>query len=82
MQHVNNPNKKIAAKYKFNMALACKMLNQFDAAVNWAVQSFLVFGQKNPAHAQNCLDYINILNQRKLNTKRIKFQTNPEAFPL
>jgi hypothetical protein len=81
-QHVNNPNKKIAAKCKFNMALACEMLNQFDAAVDWAVQSFLVFGQKNPVHAQNCLDYINILNQRKLDIKRIEFQTNPEAVSL
>jgi hypothetical protein len=76
-QHVNNPNKNIAAKCKFNMALACEMLGQLDAAVDWAVQSYHVFGQKNPVHEQNCLEYINILNQRKLDVKRIEYQFNP-----
>jgi hypothetical protein len=81
-QHVNNPNQKIAAKSKFNMALACEMLNQLDAAVDWAVQSYHVFGQKNPVHEQNCLEYINILNQRKLDIKRIEYQFNPDLnFP-
>lgn len=42
--------RKIAATSKFNMALACEMLNQLDAAVDWAVQSYHVFGQKNPVH--------------------------------
>jgi hypothetical protein len=42
--------RKIAATSKFNMALTCEMLNQLDAAVDWAVQSYHVFGQKNPVH--------------------------------
>ncbi|WP_372950527.1 DUF6340 family protein [Mariniphaga sp.] len=80
-QHVKNPNKKIAAKSMFNMALACEMLGQLDAAVDWAVQSYHVFGQKNPLHEQNCLDYINILSQRKLDIKRIEYQFDPELIP-
>jgi hypothetical protein len=81
-KHVESPNKKIAAKSKFNMALACEILGQLDAAVDWAVQSYLVFGQKNPVHEQNSLQYINILNQRKLDVKRIEYQFNPEFVPL
>jgi len=77
-KHVNNPNKNIAAKCKFNMALACEMQGQLDAAIDWAVQSYHVFGQKNPVHEQNSLEYINILNQRKLDIKRIEYQFNPE----
>jgi hypothetical protein len=78
-KHVKNPNKNIAAKCRFNMALACEMLGRLDAAVDWAVQSYHVFGQKNPVHEQNCLEYINILNQRKLDIKRIEYQINPES---
>lgn len=80
-KHVENPNKNIAAKCKFNMALACEMLGQLDAAVDWAVQSYHVFGQKNPVHEQNSLEYINILNQRKLDIKRIEYQFNPKNVP-
>jgi len=64
------------------MALACEILGQLDAAVDWAVQSYLVFGQKNPVHEQNSLQYINILNQRKMDIKRIEYQFNPESVPL
>ncbi|MEE4284706.1 MAG: DUF6340 family protein [Mariniphaga sp.] len=81
-KYVENPNKNIAAKCKFNMALACEMLGQLDAAVDWAVQSYHVFGQKNPVHEQNSLEYINILNQRKLDVKRIEYQFNPESVSL
>ncbi|SHE67866.1 hypothetical protein SAMN05444274_10288 [Mariniphaga anaerophila] len=77
-RHVENPNKKIAAKCMFNMALACEMLNQLDAAVDWAVKSYYVFGQKNAVHEHNCKEYINILNQRKLDIKRIEHQYNPQ----
>lgn len=81
-KHVDNPNKNIAAKCRFNMALACEMLGHLDAAVDWAVQSYHVFGQKNPVHEQNSLEYINILNQRKMDIKRIEYQFNPEFVPL
>jgi hypothetical protein len=79
-KHVKNPNQKIAAKSMFNMALVCEMLNQMDAAVDWAVQSYHVFGQKNPIHKNNCLEYINILAQRKLDIRKLDFQFNPESF--
>jgi len=64
--NVNNPNKNIAAKCKFNMAVACEMSDQLDAALGWAVESYHVFGEKNEIHAANCRDYIRILSQRKL----------------
>ncbi|MGC9354307.1 MAG: hypothetical protein ACP5D9_10740 [Mariniphaga sp.] len=70
--------RKTAAKSRFNMALAYEMLNQLNAAVDWAVQSYHVFGQKNPVHEKNCLDYIKILSQRKLDIKRIEYQFNPK----
>lgn len=38
--------RKIAATSKFNMALACEMLNQLDAAVDWAVQCHIMFSDK------------------------------------
>jgi len=74
--NVNNPNKKIAAKCKFNMGLVCEMEGDLDAAVDWVVKSFEVFGSKNEQHYHNCLNYINILNLRKNDLKKINSQYN------
>lgn len=65
----NNPNKSIAAKCKFNMGLACEMQGNLDAALEWVVESFHVFGQNNIVHSENCRDYIYIISQRKLDKK-------------
>lgn len=67
--NVNNPNKSISAKCQFNMGLACEMQGNLNAALEWVVQSFHVFGQKNMVHFQNCSEYIRILGQRKLDKK-------------
>lgn len=72
--NTNNPNKSIAAKSTFNMGLACEMQGNLDAALEWIVQSFHVFGQKNEEHSVNCTDYIRILSQRKLDLKIIEKQ--------
>lgn len=76
--NINNKNKKIAAKSMFNLALANEMEGDLDAAIDWAVKSFHVFNQKNEIHYWNCLNYIQILGQRKLDIKNINLQMNAE----
>jgi hypothetical protein len=70
-KNTTNTNKSIAAKSMFNMALACEMSGEMDAALDWAIKSFYVFGNKNPEHAFNCQEYIRILAQRKLDIQKI-----------
>lgn len=71
-KNTTNKNKSVAAKSMYNMALACEINGDFDAAIDWAVKSFHVFGSKNEIHAQNCQDYIRILGQRKVDIKKIE----------
>ncbi|MCY1719301.1 DUF6340 family protein [Prolixibacteraceae bacterium Z1-6] len=72
--NVNNPNKSIAAKSKFNMGLVCEMQGNLEAALEWVVESFHVFGQKNKIHSANCMNYIRILGQRMQDIKIIENQ--------
>lgn len=72
--NLNNPNKSIVAKCKFNMALACEMQGNLDAALEWAVESYHVLGQKNPVHAKNCMDYIKIISQRRMDKRLLDKQ--------
>jgi hypothetical protein len=81
-ENITNPNKSIAAKCMFNLGLACEMEGDIDAAIDWVVQSFQVFKQKNVVHAENCQDYLRILATRKFDLRKIEFQLNPEASPL
>ena len=74
--NINNPNKNIAAKSMYNLGVACEMQGDLDAAIDWIVKSFDVFGNKNEVHYLNCIDYINILGQRKLDLKIIEKQIN------
>lgn len=76
--NITNPNKSIAAKCMFNMAVACEMEGNIDAAIDWAVKSFYILGQKNEVHYINCMNYINILAQRKLDIKNINKLMNRE----
>jgi hypothetical protein len=70
-KNTTNKNKKIAAKSMFNMALACEMNGDMDAAIDWAVKSF--YARKNDTlHTENCQSYIFILGRRKLDIKRIE----------
>lgn len=66
-QQVNNPNKSIAAKCMFNLALANEMTGDLASALDWVVQSYHVFGEKNDLHAENCRAYIQLLAQRRIN---------------
>lgn len=67
-----NKNKNISAKSMFNMALACEMNGDMDAAMDWAIKSFYIFGDRNPDHAYNCQEYIKILARRKLDIQKIE----------
>jgi hypothetical protein len=76
--NIDNKNKKIAAKSMFNLALACEMEGELDAAIEWAVKSYHIFGEENKLHAENCKEYIRILSVRKRDLKIIERQLNPE----
>lgn len=71
-KNTTSTNKQIAAKSMFNMALACEMNGDMDAAMDWAIKSFYVFGNKNQLHAFNCQEYIKILAWRKLDIQKIE----------
>jgi hypothetical protein len=72
--HVDNPNKNIAAKSMFNLALANEMQGNLNAAIDWVVKSLQLIGQKNPYHRENCMVYTRILGQRKQDIKLIEKQ--------
>ncbi len=72
--NTNNPNKSISAKCKYNMGLVCEMEGNIDAALEWVVESYYVFGQKNEQHHLNCINYIRIIAQRKRDIKIIEKQ--------
>jgi hypothetical protein len=55
----------------YNMALACEMNGDMDAAIDWAVKSFHA-RHKDIYHSGACQKYINILGQRKLDIKKIE----------
>ena len=67
-----NSNKKIAAKSMYNMAIACEVNGQMDAAIDWAVKSFYSRQNKDEFHSQNCQNYIWILGRRKLDIRTIE----------
>jgi hypothetical protein len=71
-RNVYNKNKIIAAKSMYNLAFVCEMNGEFDAAMDWAIKSFHVFGSKNQKHSDNCTKYINIIAQRKLDIQKIE----------
>jgi hypothetical protein len=58
----------------FNMALASEMEGYIDAAIDWTVKSYHVFGEENKLHAENCKEYIRILSTRKRDLKIIEQQ--------
>ena len=74
-----NRNKNIAAKSMYNLAIACEMESDFDAALEWAIKSFYVFEQKNSQHARHCMDYIKIITLRKQDKKILEKQITGAA---
>lgn len=69
----NNKNlyKKLASKCMFNMALACEMNGDMEAALDWVTKSMNA-NHKDPYHKGNCENYIRILGQRKLDILEIE----------
>lgn len=65
-------NKNVAAKSMFNMAVACEMNGEMDAAIDWVVKSIYLMDNKNEIHTFNCRDYINILARRKMDIQKIE----------
>ena len=70
-RNISNKNKSIAAKCMFNLAVACEINGDFDAALDWAIKSFYMLQNKNEFHQQNCNDYIKILAQRKKDIQQL-----------
>lgn len=66
-------NRNIAAKAQFNMALACEMEGEMEAAHDWLVKSYSVFGW-NEDHKMNCRQYIKTLALRKKEFERLNVQ--------
>ena len=60
------------------MGVACEMNDEMDAAIEWVVKSYYVFGEKNEIHADNCKEYIKILGYRKLDKNLINQQLSFE----
>lgn len=71
-KNTTSKNKNVAAKSMFNMAVACEMNGEMDAAIDWAVKSIYLMENKNDIHTFNCRDYINILARRKLDIQKIE----------
>lgn len=68
-----NKNRNIAAKAQYNMALACEMEGDMDAAFDWLVKSYSVFSW-NEDHKYNCKQYIKTLALRKKEIERLEKQ--------
>jgi len=75
---VDNQNKSISAKCMFNLAVANEMQGDLDSALDWAVRSYHIFGERNLVHAQNCRAYIQVLAQRRVDTNVLDTYFFPE----
>lgn len=67
-------NRKIAAKAKYNMALACEMEGNTDAALDWLSHSYLSYWEGNNDHKLICEDYLKVLRVRIQEIERVKKQ--------
>jgi len=71
-KNTSSKNKNVAAKSMFNMAVACEMNGEMDAAIDWVVKSIYLMENKNEIHTFNCRDYINILARRKIDIQKLE----------
>ena len=67
-------NAHIAAKAKFNMALACEMEGHPDLAIEWITKSYIEFNENDKQHKANCQRYINVLALRKKEIAKLEKQ--------
>ena len=73
-RETKNKNKKIAAKASYNLAVACEMEGNLDAAIDWLVKSYTYLQKNNEEHRKNCQRYVNILVNRKKEIDRLDKQ--------
>ncbi len=78
-KNVTNVNKNVAAKSMFNLALACEIEGELDAALDWVVKSYYVFKDDNDVHQFNCKEYIRIIGIRKMDIQKIELQVNQNS---
>lgn len=71
-KYTSHKNKSIAAKSMYNLALACEILGDMDAALDWAIKSFNIINNKSQVHIEISKEYIRILSQRKIDIKNIE----------
>lgn len=76
-KNIANKNISIAAKSMFNLGLACEIEGNIDAAIDWVVKSYHVFGNKNEEHRYHCMNYLQILGKRQLDIRTIERQLSP-----
>lgn len=76
--NVDNPNKRIVAKCMYNLAVACEMKGDLEAAMDWVVRSYHMLENKNEVHEANCTQYIRILAQRKIDYRKLENQFTSE----
>lgn len=69
-----NKNTVMAAKASYNMALACEMEGELDAAIDWLVRSYTLLKENNKEHQDNCQRYINLLATRKKEIEKLARQ--------
>ena len=64
-KYTTNKNRLLVAKAMFNMALANEVYGEMEGAIDWAIQSYMVFNETNDIHSRNTKDYISKLVARK-----------------
>lgn len=69
-----NKSRKIAAKAKYNMALASEMEGNLDAASDWLSLSFSSYKNGNNDHKSICQKYFELLTLRKQEIERLDKQ--------
>jgi hypothetical protein len=71
-KETTNKNRNIAAKAKYNMALACEMEGNLDAAKDWLDRSKSAYNHEDPIHKSNCDQYSTLLENRKAEIERLE----------
>lgn len=69
-----NGNRVMTAKACFNMALACEMEGNLEAANDWVVQSYLKLKKNDRNQREDCRRYISMLASRKKEIEKLSKQ--------
>ncbi len=73
-KETKNKNPRIATKACYNLALACEMEGEHDAAIDWLIKSYHGLKNSNEEHKANCQQYISVLALRKKEIERVSKQ--------